>query len=336
MEVLLDIARFAASALILVIAFGICVSILATALRRPDGDRERIRVRNLNERRLALSDAVRGVFLGRRGMRRFRKERSKLADSKNPSGRLFVLDFDGDIAASAVQSLRNEVSTVLDVAGENDRVVVRLNSGGGSIVGYGLGASQLDRFRDAGISTTVVIDRIAASGGYMMACVADKVVAAPFSIIGSIGVVAMVPNVHRLLKEHGIDYHEFTAGKFKRTVSALAEITPEGKEKFIEQLNDAHVLFKRYVSDRRPSVDIEAVSTGEYWFGRQACELGLVDEIATSDEYLNTEMESCEVFNVSYSNEAGIIDRLPHAAGATADRFLDRLLNRLAGSRYAA
>lgn len=222
------------------------------------------------------------------------KERKKkaAAEKNTEKKRVFVLDFKGDIKASAVDTFRDEVTTVLQVAKDGDEVMVRVESPGGMVHGYGLAAAQLIRLRDGKIPLTICVDKVAASGGYMMACTADKIVAAPFAIIGSVGVVAQVPNLHRFLKKHDVEYKEYTAGEFKRTVSIFGEITSKGEEKFKEQLEATHVLFKSFVQKYRPQLNVDKIATGEYWYGEQALGLGLVDEIQTSDQWLLDRLDS--------------------------------------------
>lgn len=197
---------------------------------------------------------------------------------------LFVLDFNGSIDAKEVASLREEITAILAVAREGDEVLLRLESGGGMVHGYGLASSQLDRIKAAGLPLTISVDKVAASGGYMMACVADKIVSAPFAIVGSIGVIAQIPNFNKLLKKHDIEYEQLTAGEYKRTLTMFGENTDKARDKFKQELEETHVLFKDFIRERRPSLELEKVATGEHWFGRQAKELGLVDEISTSDD----------------------------------------------------
>ena len=241
---------------------------------------------------------------------------------------LYVLDFKGSMDAHEVTSLREEISAVLAVATPEDEVLLRLESPGGVVHGYGLAASQLVRLRQSGIRLTVAVDKVAASGGYMMACVADRIVAAPFAIIGSIGVVAQIPNFNRLLKKNDIDIELHTAGEFKRTLTLLGENTEEGREKFREDLNETHVLFKEFVHQNRPSLDINAVATGEHWFGTQARENGLIDAIGTSDDLLIAEMKNHEVIAVRYSRRKRMMDRFTGSAAESADRLFLRWLQR--------
>jgi len=242
---------------------------------------------------------------------------------------VFVLEFKGDLFATAVRNLREEVTAITAVAGKGDEVVIRLESAGGAVPHYGLAAAQLMRLREKAIKLTVCIDRIAASGGYMMACVADRIVAAPFAIIGSIGVVAQVPNFHRLLEKHDVDFQEMTAGEFKRTVSVFGEITERGRKKFQEELEDTHLLFKEFVKVHRPKLDLDQVSTGEHWLARRGLDLGLVDELRTSDEVLVDRAAVANVYQVSFERARSLRERLGAVAAKSIDRLLVVLLTRV-------
>ncbi len=257
------------------------------------------------------------------------KKAAKSGDDKTEEkSRVFVVDFNGSIDAKEVTSLREEVSAILSVAKPEDEVFIRLESGGGMVHGYGLASSQLDRIRQHNIPLTVSVDKVAASGGYMMACVANKIISAPFAILGSIGVIAQVPNFNKLLKKHDIDFEQFTAGEFKRTVTMFGENTEKGKEKFIEELEETHVLFKNFVSERRPSLDIAKVATGEHWFGMTALKLGLVDSIQTSDDYLQAKSKSHKVVAIKYEVKKGLAEKFSKAASLSAESFLGKLLQR--------
>jgi serine protease SohB len=254
-----------------------------------------------------------------KGIEKEKKKKEKLekkAQKKSPKTdeaekkRLYVLDFDGDIKASAVETMREEITAILSVAKSQDEVVVRLESGGGVVHGYGLAASQLQRIREANIPLTICVDKVAASGGYMMACVADKIIAAPFAILGSIGVVAQIPNVHRLLDKSLIDVELHTAGRYKRTLTMLGENTDEGREKFKQDLEDTHGLFKRFVSSQRPQLDIEDIATGDTWYGSEALENKLVDVVMTSDAYLVSHYANADVIQVVYKQPKGMAERL--------------------------
>ncbi|KGJ87249.1 protease SohB [Colwellia psychrerythraea] len=257
------------------------------------------------------------------------KKAAKAGEKKEPKkSHVFVVDFKGSIDAKEVSSLREEVSAILSVATPEDEVFVRLESGGGMVHGYGLASSQLDRIRQHNIPLTVSVDKVAASGGYMMACVANNIISAPFAILGSIGVIAQVPNFNKLLKKNDIDFEQFTAGEFKRTVTMFGENTEKGKEKFIEELEETHVLFKNFVSEHRPSLDIVKVATGEHWFGTTALELGLVDSIQTSDDYLQAKSKSHKVVAIKYEVKKGLAEKFSKAASLSAESFLGKLLQR--------
>jgi serine protease SohB len=244
--------------------------------------------------------------------KRGRDESGELSFSERP--RMYVIDFHGDVQASGVTGLRREVSAILEVAGEGDRVLLRLDNSGGYVHTHGLAASQLKRLTDASVELWVAVDQVAASGGYLMACVADKVCAAPFSIIGSIGVIAQMPNVNRLLKRYDIDVELHTAGKYKRTLTPLGENTEEGRQKFIEDLNTTHQIFKDFVLRARPSLNIEEVATGETWLGTQAITVGLVDEVTTSDELILKALDEFEVYELSFETKRKLSERFLSAA----------------------
>ena len=261
-------------------------------------------------------------------------QESERQPASGEARRVFVLSFDGDIAASAVDALRLEVSAVLGAAKDGDEVVVRVESAGGTVHGYGLGASQLARVRGRGIALTVAVDKVAASGGYLMAAVADRILAAPFAVIGSIGVLAQVPNVHRLLKKHDVDVEVLTAGRFKRTLDVFGENTEEGREKLRQELEDVHALFQEYVGAWRPQVDLEKVATGEAWYGQRALDHALVDELVTSDEYLAQACDGADVFEVTWTQPKRPMERLlgqaAEAAGGGLARAIAALLERAA------
>jgi serine protease SohB len=321
MDWLIDLQTFAAKILIATCALMIVawfISRLVSQAKTPAG----VRVKPLHEKLRGLSETVRRAVLTRRELKRATREQAKAKkDRRAPRPAVYVLDFAGDLAASAVQALRHEITSVIGVARTSDEVVLRLDSAGGLVHAYGFAASQLSRIKDKRLKLTVVVDKIAASGGYMMACVADEIIAAPFSIVGSIGVVSPVPNLHRFLAEHGIDYEEMTAGEFKRTVSFLGRISDEGKKKFQEQLEETHELFMKFVTDHRPHVAIDQVATGEYWFASRAKELNLVDRLMTSDDYLLSRMETANLFQITYKERRPLARRM---AGLVSDE-VDRL-----------
>lgn len=248
--------------------------------------------------------------------------------------RVYVLDFVGDLHASALESLREEITAILTVAEPGDEVVLRLDSGGGMMHAYGLAASQLARFRQRALPLTVCVDRIAASGGYLMACVADRIMAAPFAVVGSIGVVATVPNLHRLLAKHNIDVELHTAGQYKRTLTVLGENTAEGRAKFREQLEDAHGLFRDYLAEHRSSLDLGRVATGEHWHGSQGIGLGLVDELGTSDDLLLRTSECADLYQIRWERPKTIAGRLSGLVEGTVRRLARAGLQSAEESRY--
>ena len=329
MELVWEILAFAAKALVVTLAFLVCAAFLARLAQRGRVPVGELRVQPLDRRLERLGDALRHATLSRRELRKLQRARERQRKRHEPESALYVLDFRGDITASAVASLRHEVTAVLTAAKPQDRVLLRLESAGGLVHSYGLAASQLQRLRAARIPLTACIDKVAASGGYMMACVAEQIVAAPFAIIGSIGVIAAVPNAHRLLERHGVDYEELTAGQFKRTVSFLGENTPEGRRKFQTQLEETHGLFKQLVGANRPGIDLEQVATGEYWYASQARERGLVDRLATSDDELLAALEGSRIFHVSYHRPATWHRRFAGAMGDAAESAVLRLATRL-------
>ena len=248
--------------------------------------------------------------------------------------RLYVLDFDGDIRASAVSHLREEISVILTMATEQDEVVVKLESGGGMVHSYGLASSQLDRLREKKVPLTVCVDKVAASGGYMMACIGNKIIAAPFAMIGSIGVVAQLPNFHRVLKKHDVDFEMLTAGQYKRTLTMFGENTDKGREKFLEELEETHELFKGFVAEHRTQVDIDAISTGEVWFGSRAFELRLVDQLGTSDQYLMDQREDADIYQIKYAHKKTLQERMGLAAEGAVSGALERVWQGLQQTRF--
>lgn len=211
---------------------------------------------------------------------------------------LIILNFSGDMYASEIENLKDIISLIILNKTSIDEVVLKLTSGGGLVSNYGLAASHLKRLTDAQINLTISIDTIAASGGYMMACVAKKIIASNFAIIGSIGVLAIVPNINKLLNKHNIDIEYHTSGEFKNTLSILGKNTDTGRKKFIESLENTHILFKNFIKEHRPQVDISNLSTGEYWYGQDAIKFQLIDEILTSDEYIISKLNDTNIYEI--------------------------------------
>lgn len=328
MEVLWETLGFASKGVVVFVVFAACTLLFfARAARAARGGREapgKLRVRRVNDALKRTANTLRGAMMQPKAYKAHVKAlaRSEKTETR-PDRNVFLLDFKGDILASAVENLRHEITALCEVASEGDEVVVRLESSGGAVHSYGFAASQLIRLRDRGLSLTVCVDRVAASGGYMMACVAERIIAAPFAILGSIGVVSPMPNVHRLLDRFGIDYENFTAGEYKRTVSPLAEITPQGRKKYQEQIEDIHDLFKDFVSQHRPNVDIDQVATGETWLGVRAEKLGLVNELMTSDDYLLKQVDQANIYKVTYQRPKNVRDRLTSVMEAATSAFMN-------------
>ena len=310
---------FFAKAATFVAAIVVVAIVLANLLHHARGNvADHLEVRDLNHRFRDLADGLKHVLLPAdewkkhvKAQKAADKARGKATEPGRP--RVFVLDFHGDLQATPVASLREDISALLLVARPGDEAVLRLESEGGVVHGYGLAASQLRRVRDAGVKLTVAVDKVAASGGYLMACVADRILAAPFAVLGSIGVVGQLPNFNRLLKKHDIDFELHTAGEHKRTLTLFGENTDAGREKFRETLEDAHALFKDFIRQNRPQVDLDQVATGDHWFGTRALALKLVDELKTSDDYLLERAKSCDLYELRYKRHRGVVERL--AAG---------------------
>lgn len=317
MDFLFDYGLFLAKAATVVVALLLVLAGLASVLRDArQQEAERLDIEPLNARLERLRDALEAELLPEAATKKLAKQRQKekKAARKNedaaPRPRLFVLDFHGDLQASAVTALREEITALLQVLRPGDEVLLRLESEGGLVHGYGLAASQLKRLRDRQFRLTVAVDKVAASGGYLMACVADRILAAPFAIVGSIGVVAQIPNIHRLLKKHEVDVELHTAGVHKRTLTMLGPNTDAAREKFREELQDTHDLFKQFVTEHRPQVDIDTAATGEHWFGTRALALKLVDGLQTSDDYMLAKAPATELFAVRYRKKKPLSERL--------------------------
>ncbi|USA45632.1 protease SohB [Acinetobacter sp. C26M] len=252
---------------------------------------------------------------------------------KKNDQKIYVLDFKGDVQASAVDTIREEITLILATAkAGHDRVVVRLESPGGMVHGYGLAAAQLVRLRDAGFNVTICVDKVAASGGYMMACIANEIISAPFAVVGSIGVVAQVPNFNRLLKQYNVDFELYTAGEYKRTVTMFGENTPEGKAKFEEELQQTHSLFKHFVEKYRPQLDVAKVATGEHWYGEDARQLNLVDKLQTSDEYLLSLLPKHDIYVINTRKRPTFGEKLGLQAAQMAESLIPAVMGKITDS----
>lgn len=299
---------------VITVVAGIIIVIVVAASAGRKHALEGLEVEDLNKKHESLVGDLREAISSKDERKKAAKEKKKKdkAEAKDPARRprSFVIDFKGDLKASAVPSLRAEVSAILDVAGDSDEVIVRLENPGGVVHEHGLAASQLIRIREQNIPLTICVDKVAASGGYLMACVATKIVAAPFAILGSIGVLAQIPNFNRLLDNHGVDFEQVTAGKHKRTVTMFGENTDEDRAKLKEELEDVHTLFKDAVAKYRPDLDLEKVTTGEHWYGTRALDLGLADALCTSDELFGKLVRDRDLYRVCYKIKQPLQKRL--------------------------
>lgn len=326
-----EILLFAAKAFVIVIAFALITIIVVMASSKKSKKSE-FEAEPLHEKYKDIKFFMQSLTFNKKEMKQLKKDMKKEEkDEKNkePSKKVYVLNFDGDVQADEVSSLREEVTAILQVVKPEDEVVVKVESPGGVVHGYGLAAAQLNRIRESGAKLTVCVDKVAASGGYMMAVVAHRIISAPFAIIGSIGVVAQVPNFHKILKKNEIEYKEYTAGDFKRTVSVFGEITPKGEQKFIEQLESTHSLFKNFVSKYRPQLNLAEVATGEYWFGEDALKKNLVDELSTSDDYLLKRAKDCVIFELKYEKKKSLAEKLSSQLGHVLQKSLMKTIEKL-------
>ena len=311
-EYLLFLSKFVSVVVIIAIVVIVAVIIIMRTKSAHDGH---IEIKNLNHKFEEMGLLMKSHVLSKKELKQAIKElksehkESKL-DKKSDKKNIFVLNFKGDIKASEVESLREEITSILTIAKNTDEVVLVLESSGGTVHGYGLAASQLKRVRDRGIPLTVAVDKVAASGGYMMACVANKIVAAPFAIIGSVGVLAQLPNFHRLMKKHDIDFEQLSAGEHKRTLTLFGENDDKDREKFQEELEDTHELFKEFIKDNRRKIDIEKIATGEHWYGKRALDLQLVDELITSDDYLYTAATGANIYEITQIRKKAVSEKL--------------------------
>ncbi len=321
---------FLAKTITLIVALLLAVGgILLLASHGRNSAKERLDIKKINDKYEEMATTVKAAILSKDELKKDLKnsklqKKAKTSQLKNGQQqtpkKVFVLNFDGDIKASALASLREEITAILTVATPEDEVFLRLQSGGGMVHAYGLAASQLMRIKDKKIPLVICVDGIAASGGYMMACVADKIIAAPFAIIGSIGVIAQLPNFHRLLKKHDIDFEQVTAGEFKRTITMFGENTDKTRQKFKEELEEVHILFKEFIQQHRPVVDIDRISTGEHWLATRALELNLVDELKTSDDYLLEQSKNKALYEVCYTIKQSIGARMGGFIQSSVDK----------------
>ncbi|MBU3022964.1 protease SohB [Aestuariibacter sp. A3R04] len=337
MEFIYDYGLFLAKAITLVIALVVVlVAVVGVASRQKPG-KGQLEIVSITEQLNEVKHYAHSVLLDKAAQKMLAKEQKKEAKQKKrdikdhadeTKSRLFVVDFVGSMDAHEVDRLREEITAILSIAAPQDEVLVRLESGGGVVHGYGLAASQLQRIKEKGLKLTIAVDKVAASGGYMMACVADHLLSARFAYIGSIGVLAQIPNVHKLLKKHDVDFEQHTAGDYKRTLTVFGENTEEGREKFKQDLQSIHKQFKDWVQSQREKLNIDQVATGEVWLGSEALEKGLVDELMTSDDYIMSHHPAREIYAVKYSTKKNMAEKLGISVSTAVERSVTGLLSK--------
>ena len=343
MEFLYEYGLFVAKAVTLVIAFIVVVSTIVGLASKQKHGKGQLEIVSISEQLKDITNYAKQVLLDKNALKKLAKEQKKEAKAKNKAknkakiteqgeesekSRLYVIDFKGSMDANEVEHLREEITAILCVANKEDEVLVRLESGGGVVHGYGLAASQLQRIKEKGLKLTIAVDKVAASGGYMMACVADKLLASQFAYIGSIGVLAQLPNFNKLLKKNDIEFEQHTAGEFKRTLTVFGENNDEGRAKFKEEIEEIHVLFKDFVQSQRPDMDIDKVATGEYWPGIKAKSLGLIDDITTSDDYILSHYSAREIFSVKYAVKKNVAEKLGMSAANVVERVFMKSMSK--------
>lgn len=338
MAFLAQYGLFLAKTITFVVAF-LVVLVGVIAISSKGKASNRVKVSKLNDKFEDMAEAIHEVADSKKEFKEFSKAEKKAhkkdkAEKAAKRPRIFVLEFNGDIRAHAVENLREEVTAILTAATAKDQVLVRLESPGGVVPGYGLAASQLLRIKQKNIPLTIAVDIVAASGGYLMACVADKILAAPFAMIGSIGVIAQIPNFHRLLRKHDIDFEQVTAGEFKRTLTMFGENTKEAREKMKQDLQDIHLQFKDFIQQHRPHIDMGQVATGEVWLGNKAKSLKLIDELQTSDDYLLEHSENYNLYLVKYKRKKNLSQKFSQAVAHIMRSSIDSWTEESTRSSY--
>ena len=313
MQLLAEYGIFLAKVATITVAVLICIAgIFAMAAKNRLKATGKLKIKGLNKKIRKLKDECAEAIYNKKELKEYYKT-NKQTDKKQKSiikKRVFVITFNGDLRASMEKCLEQEVTAILTIATIHDEVVLSLQSGGGLVPHYGLCASQLRRIRDKNIYLTVIIDKIAASGGYLMAAVANKIIAAPFAIIGSIGVLAQMPNFHRLLKQNHIDFEQISAGQYKRTLTLFGENTDGSRLKLQSELEDIHQQFKEFILLFRPSINISSVATGEYWLGERALKLHLIDALGSTEDYLQQAINDKDIFEVQFQTKKKLSDKL--------------------------
>ena len=334
MEFLTEYGLFLAKAVTFLVVVAVILGLIASAGQKSKP--QKIKIEHLNEKLDHLKKHLQHAVMTKKQLKQLKKDEKKHSkqESNDEKDKVYVLNFNGDIKAAQSEQMKDEISALLSLGGGIAEIVVKVESGGGMVHQYGFAASQLERIKQSGIPLTVCVDKVAASGGYMMAVVADKIIAAPFAILGSIGVIAQLPNFNRLLKKNDIDFEVHTAGEYKRTLTLFGENTDKARDKFRDDLADVHTLFKDFVSERRSVVDVTKVANGDVWYGQKALEVNLVDEIQTSDEYLQKRCESADVYLLSSEKKKNVMERLGLAAQAGVGKGIEAALQKMAFQKW--
>ena len=315
MDFLLNYGLFLAKTVTLVFFIIVVILLIVSASQKNSSADDQIEIKNLSKKFANLKKLMLASTTSKKEFKQLQKQdkqSSKKESSKIQASdqRVFVINFVGNIKATAVKHLRKEITALLSIATDKDEVVICLENSGGLVHEHGLAASQLQRIRQRGIPLTVAVDKVAASGGYMMACVADRIIAAPFSVLGSIGVIAQMPNFNKLLERHGIEYEQIKAGDLKRTITMFGKNTDQDRAHFTEQMQETHDLFKEFVAENRTELDMEQVATGEHWLGKKALQLKLVDELMTSDDYLLQKSQEATVYEITHRSPKSVGEKL--------------------------
>ena len=332
MEFLSEYGMFLAKAVTIIISIAIIIGLAASGGSKSEEGKPKIK--HLNKTLGELKNHFESEILSKKEIKALKKASKKKDKNDEPLPKVYVLDFNGDIKASQAKQMKDEITAILSMSSKPQEVVVKLESGGGMVHEYGFASSQLERITRSGIPLTVCVDRVAASGGYMMAAVADKIVAAPFAILGSIGVIAQLPNFNKVLKKNDIDFEVHTAGEYKRTLTMFGENTDKAREKFREDLTEVHGMFKHFVETNRPVVNVEEVANGDVWYGNKAIELNLVDELKTSDEYLQAKTLEADVYLISQQKKKTLPQKLGLAAQQSVSKGMEMALEKISFQKW--
>ena len=338
MEFLVDYGMFILKFLTVLIGIlFVALIIIGAAKQRSRSSRSQeveLEVTYLNNAFKRTAAPLRNTLFSKKQRAAERKQMQKEAKIRKKKGAdakkiAYVINFQGDIRASQVSNLAQIVSSLIDVTSPGQEVILRLESAGGFVHTYGLATAQLLRLRKRKLNLVICVDKVAASGGYMMAAVASKIYAAPFSILGSIGVIGQIPNLNAFLKDKKVDIEQHTAGEYKRTLTVFGKNTPKGRKKFQEDLNTTHKLFKDVVQQYRPKIALRKVATGEIWYGSEARKLNLIDEVLTSDEYLHQKCRQADVYEINVKEKKTLTKRLGKMGEDATNRFIEAFISKL-------